>query len=124
MRIRQQPLRSAAILAITVLIAVIPVKAQSGRGTMRGWIEFEGVGRNNVKARGVVARVELVAVDDGREAPPIVTNTDEIGGYLIENVPAGDYVLRIGSPGFRSYEIELYLPSDFECRLATHLKKQ
>lgn len=124
MRVRQQPLRSAAILAIAFLIAVIPVEAQSGRGTMRGWIQFEGVGRNNVKSRGVVARIELVAVQDGREAPPLVTNTDEIGGYLIENVPAGDYVLRIGSPGFRPYEIELYMPSDFECRLATHLKKQ
>lgn len=124
MKLSVQRMRIAAILVIAALIAVIPVEAQSGRGTMRGWIEFEGVGRNNVKSRGVVARVEMVAVHDGHEAPPIVTNTDEIGGYLIENVPAGDYVLRIGSPGFQPYEIELYLPSDFECRIATHLKKE
>ncbi len=116
--------RATALVAIlAIALAAIPIHAQSGRATIRGYIEFDGVGRNNVKAQGVVARVEMIRVNDGLEVPPATTETDDIGAYMIENLPAGDYVLRISSRGFRTYEIGLYLPSDFECKIATHLKK-
>jgi hypothetical protein len=36
----------------------------------------------------------------------------------------GEYVLRISSPGHATYEAEIYIPSDFVCRLATMLKKE
>jgi hypothetical protein len=109
---------------LAIALAAIPVQAQSGRATIRGYIEFDDVGRNNVKAQGVVARVEMIRMNDGLEVSPAVTNTDDIGAYMLEQLQAGDYVLRISSPGFRTYEIALYLPSDFECKIATHLKKE
>lgn len=113
---------AVALLAIASLSSA--VHAQSGRATMHGYVEFDGVGRNNVKAREVVARIELIAVDDdGNQSPPIVSNTDDVGIYEVRDIPAGDYILRISSPGFRTYETELYLPSDIDCRIATRLKK-
>lgn len=117
--------RAIVLVALLAgITAAIPIQAQSGRAAISGYIEFDGVGRNNVKTQGVVARVEMIGVNDGTEAPPAATNTDDVAAYKLENLPAGDYVLRISSPGFRTYEIGLYLPSDFECRIATHLKKE
>ena len=121
---RSPRIAKALVVVLAIALAATPVPAQSGRATLRGYIEFDGVGRNNVKAQGVVARVEMIRRNDGLEVPPFVTNTDDIGAYMLEHLPAGDYVLRITCPEFRTYEIELYLPSDFECKISTHLKKE
>ena len=50
--------------------------------------------------------------------------TNERGSYDIKSVATGQYVLRITSPGYAAYEIEVYLPSDFVCSLAVMLKRQ
>jgi hypothetical protein len=33
-------------------------------------------------------------------------------------------MLTISAPGHATYRIDVYIPSDFECRLATMLKKK
>lgn len=116
---------AAGLVWVAIFLASggFPADAQSGRGSMAGWVSFEDVGRNQVKERGIVARVELIPVGTGREAAPIVAETDEIGAYAIHMVPAGEYEVRISSPGYRTYATTVYIPSDFECRLATLLRR-
>ena len=50
--------------------------------------------------------------------------TDNRGSYDIANIGAGEYTLTISAPGHMAYRIDVYIPSDFECRLATLLKKR
>ena len=110
------------VLTIAVMsIAVGAVWAQSGRGTMSGWVSFEGVGRNDLVKQDLYAHIELYSAER-QGGPAFSTDTDEIGSYRIEKVTAGNYTLRISAPGYQPYEIEILIPSDFETRLATRLK--
>jgi hypothetical protein len=49
--------------------------------------------------------------------------TDTRGSYDIPAIGMGEYTLTITAPSHASYRINLYIPSDFECRLAVLLKK-
>ena len=112
------------VAAIAILsIAVCSAWAQSGRGTMRGWVAFEDVGRNDVTIQDLHAHIELLSMSQ-HDRPLYSADTDEIGAYRIEKVQAGEFILRISAPGYVTYEIEIYIPSDFECNLATFLKKE
>jgi hypothetical protein len=48
----------------------------------------------------------------------------EDGKYSFDRVPYGNYRLRVSAPGFRSYEIELYIASDALTALHVSLKPQ
>jgi len=76
---------------------------------------------NDVAERKVHARIELRRTREDKD--PITTETNEHGSYDFELVSPGEYVLRITSPGYRAYETEIYLPSDFICNLGVMLKK-
>ena len=45
------------------------------------------------------------------------------GGYDIPAIAMGEYALSITAPGHVPYRINLYIPSDFEYRLAVLFKK-
>jgi hypothetical protein len=96
--------------------------AQSGRSGLRGYVAFEDLAYNDVAERKVHARVELRRTKEDKDA--IATKTDEHGLYDFQSVSPGEYVLRISSPGYRVYETEIYLPSDFIGNLAVMLKKE
>jgi len=76
---------------------------------------------NDVAERKVHARIELRRTREDKD--PITTETNEHGSYDFESVSPGEYVLRITSLGYRAYETEIYLPSDFICNLGVMLKK-
>jgi hypothetical protein len=112
------PVKSLVVL----LICVVTVLAQSGRSGMRGYVAFEDLSYNDVAERKVHARIELRRTADDKDA--IKTETDEHGSYDFQSVSPGEYVLRISSPGYRVYQTEIYLPSDFIGNLAVMLKKE
>ncbi len=89
---------------------------------MRGYVAFEDLSYNEVAERKVHATLELRrnAGDKGVRK----TETDEHGSYDFQSLPPGEYVLPISSPGYRVYETEIYLPSDFIGNLAVMLKKE
>ncbi|MDQ2977479.1 MAG: carboxypeptidase-like regulatory domain-containing protein [Acidobacteriota bacterium] len=95
---------------------------QSGRSGMRGYVAFEDLSYNEVAERKVHARIELRRT--ARDKDVVSTETDEHGSYDFHSVSPGEYVLRISSPGYRVYETEIYLPSDFIGNLAVMLKKE
>lgn len=88
---------------------------------MRGYVGFEGLSYNDVAERKVRARIELRRTRADKDV--ITAETDEHGSYDFHSVSPGEYFFRISSPGYRDYETELYLPSDFIGNLAVMLKK-
>jgi hypothetical protein len=108
--------------AALIVIATAPSSAQSGRGLMHGYVAFEDVSYNEMSDGKVHARVELRA-DSKYSQGAYTAETDTHGSYDFKSIGMGEYILRITSPGYEPYETRLYIPSDFECRLATMLKK-
>ena len=115
--------RICLALTLLVLLAVCAIAplAQSGRSGMRGYVAFENLSYNDVAERKVHARIELRRTREDKD--PITTQTNEHGSFNFESVSPGEYILRITSPGYRAYETELYLPSDFIGNLGVMLKK-
>ena len=109
-------------LFVLMFICSMMALAQSGRSGMRGYVAFEDLSYNDVAERKVHARIELRRTNDNKDV--ITTETDEHGLYDFHSVSPGEYVLRISSPGYRVYETEIYLPSDFIGNLAVMLKKE
>jgi hypothetical protein len=107
---------------VLLLICATVALTQSGRSGMRGYVAFEDLSYNDVAERKVHARIELRRTT--RDKDVVTTQTDEHGLYDFKSVSPGEYVLRISSPGYRIYETEIYLPSDFIGNLAVMLKKE
>jgi hypothetical protein len=117
--------KAATVVGILLLILFLasgPALAQSGRGVMRGYVVFEGVAFDDVAKANVRASVELRG-NTALNRKVYTAETNERGLYEIKVVPMGEYVLRISAPGYKTYETELYIPSDFVCNLAVKLKK-
>jgi hypothetical protein len=109
-------------LFLVLLICAVGVLAQSGRSGMRGYVAFEDLSYNDVAERKVHATAELRRHAGDKDA--IATTTNEHGSFDFQSVSPGEYVLRISSPGYRVYETEIYLPSDFIGNLGIMLKKE
>lgn len=99
-----------------------PPSPQSGRGLMHGYVAFEDVSYNEVAEGRIHAKIELRGSGEFNHGLYTV-QTDNRGAYDIPAVAMGEYTLSITAPGHGAYRINLYIPSDFECRLAVMLKK-
>jgi hypothetical protein len=114
-------LTASSVLSLLLLTGARPAP-QSGRGSMHGYVAFEDFSYNDVTEGKIKATVELGSTMPGSHGS-IKTQTDNHGSYDFPGVGMGEYTLRITAPGHIPYQIELYIPSDFECRLAVMLKK-
>jgi hypothetical protein len=114
-------LGAAGILALALLTGARP-HPQSGRGLMHGYVAFDDLSYNQVAEGAIKARIELKGSTEFNHSV-YTAETDRHGSYDIPGIGMGEYTLRITAPGHRPYQIELYIPSDFECRLAVMLKK-
>jgi hypothetical protein len=90
---------------------------------MHGYVAFEDVSYNEVSTGAIHAMVELRGNTEFNHSV-YTAETDRLGSYDIPAIGMGEYTLRITAPGHVAYRINLYIPSDFECRLAVMLKKQ
>ena len=110
-------LRLSAIL----LLSGETLFGQSGRSGMHGFVAFADLSYNDVAKRKVHAKIELLRTAEDKI--PVTVETDEHGRFDFTSIAPGEYILRISSPGYRSYETEIYLPSDFLGNLGVMLKK-
>lgn len=117
---RKTILPLAAIFCVA--LCCVGARAQSGRGMMHGYVEFEGVSWNDLPASKVRAKAELRGLGEFNHGV-YTAETGEHGSYDIREITMGEYQLRVTAPGYKPYETRLLIPSDFECRLATALKK-
>ncbi len=113
----------ASALLLTLILRGGHPEHQSGRGLMHGYVEFEGVTWLDLKEKDVHATVELRGSAEGNKDVVYTARTDDHGSYDIRPVSMGEYTLRISFPGYRTYQTDIYIPSDFECRLAVLLKR-
>jgi len=104
---------------LVILLFGSAASAQSGRAVMKGYVAFQNIAYVDRQPR---ARVELCAGVKGKNCGA-TTETDEHGLYEISPAPLGEWWLRISAPGFTTYEINIYLPSDFIGNLAVMLKR-
>ena len=111
----------ALVVLVAALLFVNASFAQSGRSGMRGYVAFEDLSYSDVAERKVHAKIELRR--NAADKDPVTTQTDEHGSFDFGTVSPGEYILRISSPGFKTYETEIYLPSDFIGNLAVMLRK-
>ena len=88
---------------------------------MRGFVAFEDLSYNEVAKRKVHAKIELRRTKEARDG--FTTETDEHGRFDFQVVSPGEYILRISSPGYKVYETEILLPSDFSGNLGVMLRK-
>lgn len=107
-------------LAAGLILAAIPLGAQSGRSWMSGLVFADS------DTRGLAgATVELFGDPESERlrSVHVVATTSATGKYDIERVPYGRYELRIAAPGFEPYSIPLYLASDALTSLHARLRK-
>jgi hypothetical protein len=110
-------------LLLLILICAFSVLAQSGRGSMHGFVAFDDLSYLEVSEKKVHATIELRGNTEFNHQV-YTAKTDEHGSYDLKSVSMGEYVLKISSPGYLTYQTEIYLPSDFNCSLAVMLKKE
>jgi hypothetical protein len=89
---------------------------------MHGYVAFEDISYNEVTQGAIRAKIELRGSTEFNHSL-YTAETDRRGGYDISAIGMGEYTLRITAPGHIPYQIQVYIPSDFECRLAVMLKK-
>ncbi|MCI0380120.1 MAG: carboxypeptidase-like regulatory domain-containing protein [Gemmataceae bacterium] len=108
-------------VAVTLAVCLFPgmTYAQSGRGWMDGFIRHETAIK---PAAG--ATVELTAVEPRSGSGKLVAKADERGEYKFKDIPYGDYMLRVSSDGYKTYEIEIYIMPDVHTRIHVRLKKK
>ncbi len=111
----------AIVLAGSVLLSGRS-SAQSGRAAMHGFVAFEGLSYNDLPKSKVRAKVELRRADKLKDTI-YTTETDEHGIYDFKTISLGEFTLSISTPGYKTYQTELYIPSDFICSLGTMMKK-
>ena len=108
-------------VALSLLLGALP-GTQSGRGLMHGYVAFDDLSYNEVGEGKIHAKIELRGNTQFNHSV-YTAQTDNRGAYDIPAIGMGEYTLKISAPGHATYQINLYIPSDFECRLAVMLKK-
>ena len=106
------------LLAIFLLLACGASAAQSGRASVTGWVNFEGVAYNDEQPRATVRLLR-----EGEFPATYETKTDEHGRYNFDVPMLGRCRLEISAEGYKTYKTELYLPSDFVAHWAVELRR-
>ena len=96
--------KSIAVAILTVLFALSAgtnrLAAQTGNGSVQGSV------RDQTGASVPAAKVSLTHTATSREYK---ASANEVGFYVFPSVPPGDYLLRVESPGFDSWQTKLTL---------------
>jgi hypothetical protein len=111
------------LVAITLLITAVGIRAQSGMSTASGVVADATATRQGKFVAISGAKVELE--QDIKERPRKFTATsDNSGEYSFGEIPYGHYLLKVSAPGYRNYELKFFVDSDGSAYIAVLLSKQ
>src|SRR5215212_393356 len=85
------------LLLVVGLLVPVPAHAQTGDGSLRGYVKDE--------QGGVLPGVTVTARGEQLLAP-VVGVTDAAGYYRLNNLPPGTFVITAELPGFSTYRRE------------------
>jgi hypothetical protein len=103
-----------------VLTASISVSAQSGRGSMSGYVTSR-VGNGGVpKVKIEIEPIETIS----SRATSRTAVTDDNGLYEMLQVTMGEYLLKISAEGYETYQTKMFIPSDGHLMWGTLLHKK
>jgi Carboxypeptidase regulatory-like domain len=114
--------RCVALVAVTLMISTVAVRAQSGISTAGGVVADERATRQGKFVVVTGAKVELQHVTS-RESK-FSASTDDRGVYSFGRIPYGNYVLTVSAPGYRPYGLNFFVDSDGSAFIAVLLSKQ
>jgi hypothetical protein len=86
---------------------------------MEGYVvesDLHGIAGATVELQGDASAPNLRGVK-------MTATTDTEGKYAINDIPHGPYTLRVTAPGYRPYEIPIYMLSDTQTKLHVRLTK-
>jgi hypothetical protein len=119
MTVSRKPAFYLAALSV-ILTASISISAQSGRGSMSGYVASR-VGNAGIPN----AKIELEPIETisrHPEARSTVTNKD--GLYEILQITMGEYNLIISAEGYERYKTRVFVMSDSHINWGTVLRKK
>jgi hypothetical protein len=111
------------MIALVVMMAAVAVKAQSGISSVVGGVA-DAAATNQGKF--VVVTGATVELEQNTRNTPrkFTTTTDKRGVFSFQQVPYGDYVLRVSAPNYRSYELKFFVDSDGTADITVLLYKR
>ena len=80
-----------------ITLSIVPVNAQTGDGSLRGYIKDQ--------QGGILPGVTVTARSEAL-LQPVVATTDATGYYRLNNLPPGTYVITAELPGFTTHKRE------------------
>jgi hypothetical protein len=93
--------------------------AQSGRGSMSGYV----LANSDVQMLPGATAVLTGNRDNARlKSVKRETVTDAQGQYSFVAIPYGDYTFTVSAPGYVTYEIQVYIPSDATTQIHVRLR--
>jgi hypothetical protein len=109
-----------SLCLVLVLGAATQAAAQSGRCLIEGFV----IGGGELDSLAG-ATVELIGDPNTASvrAVKLSATTDAEGKYSLSEIPHGPYTLRASAPGYRTYEIPIYMLSDTKTQLHIRLEK-
>ena len=110
-----------ALVAATLMISAVAVRAQSGRSTVSGVVADESATKQGKFVAVIGAKVELLS-EKGQSK--FSATTDDKGAYSFGRIPYGNYVLTVSEPGYRPYRLDFFVGSDAHAAIAVLLSKQ
>ena len=110
-------MKKIILTIIATLILSLSVFAQSGTGTLKG---FVASGIRNGSA--ITATVELRAIQNWARNQSVET-VEAKGGYYEFQVSFGYYLLTISAKGYETYQTKVLIPSSSTLEWGTLLEK-
>ena len=111
------------MISLTLMIAAVGVKAQSGISSVYGSVADFAATKQGKFVVVTGANVELE--QNTRNTPrKFTTTTDKRGVFSFQQIPYGDYVLRVSATNYRSYELKFFVESDDTEDISVLLEKR
>ena len=99
------------MIALVLMIAAVAVQAQSGISSVVGGVADAAATKQGKFV--VIPDVKVELEQNTKDSPrKFTTTTDKRGVFSFQEIPFGDYVLRVSALNYQTYELKFFAESD------------